>query len=105
MTSPLDTLLVKQDEDLGPEFYNRRYRALHGRLAALEGANTDLEKAEDNLVQLALERIDTVLAPAYQKISELEDIGAGTFDMGDVQKALLTHQDSEVSVGLSLFIE
>lgn len=37
--------------------------------------------------------------------AELEDIGAGTFDMGDVQKALLTHQDSEVAVGLSLFME
>lgn len=37
--------------------------------------------------------------------AELDDIGAGTFDMGDVQKALLTHQDSEMAVGLSLFIE
>jgi len=37
--------------------------------------------------------------------AEVDEIGTGDFDMGDVQKALLAHQDSEVSVGLSLFIK
>lgn len=37
--------------------------------------------------------------------AELDDIGAGSFDMGDFQKALLTHQDSETPVGLSVFMK
>lgn len=37
--------------------------------------------------------------------AELEDIGAGEYDMGDFQKALLIHQDSEVAVSLGLFIK
>lgn len=37
--------------------------------------------------------------------AEVDDVGAGAFDMGDFQKALLHHQDSEMDVGLSVFMD
>lgn len=37
--------------------------------------------------------------------ADVDDIGAGEFDMGDVQGALLNHRASDTDVGISLFIE
>ena len=37
--------------------------------------------------------------------ADVENVKAGEYDVGDVLKALLTHQTSEVDVALSVFIE
>ena len=37
--------------------------------------------------------------------ANVEDIGSGEFDMGDVLKALLNHQTGDSDVGLSVFIK
>lgn len=37
--------------------------------------------------------------------ADVEEVGTGAYDMGDFQKALLHHQDSEVAVGLSVFVK
>ena len=37
--------------------------------------------------------------------AELDSIGAGEFDMGAIQKALVTHQDSETDIGFSLLMD
>jgi uncharacterized protein YqeY len=37
--------------------------------------------------------------------AEVDTIGAGEYDMGDVLKALLSHQTGDVDVGLSVFVE
>lgn len=37
--------------------------------------------------------------------ADVDTIGAGEYDMGDVLKALLTHQTGDVDIGLSVFVE
>lgn len=37
--------------------------------------------------------------------ASVDDIGLGSCNMGDLQKALLSHQDSETSIGLNVFVE
>lgn len=37
--------------------------------------------------------------------ADVDDISAGDYDMGDVLKALLTHQTGDVDVGLSISVE
>ena len=37
--------------------------------------------------------------------AEVEEVGTGAFDMGDFQKSLLHHQDSETAVGLNVFMK
>lgn len=55
--------------------------------------NFQVKKAKDT------ERVKIILE------ADVDNIGAGNFDMGDVLKALLHHQTGDVDVGLSVFIE
>lgn len=52
-----------------------------------------VKKAKDS------ERVKIVLE------ADVDTVGAGEHDMGDVLKALLTHQTGDVDVGLSVFVE
>ena len=37
--------------------------------------------------------------------ADVEEVGTGAYNMGDFQKALLIHQDSEMPIGLNVFIK
>ena len=37
--------------------------------------------------------------------ADVDDIGAGEYDMGDVLKALLSHQTGDEDVGLAVFVK
>ena len=37
--------------------------------------------------------------------ADVDTIGAGNYDMGDVLKALLSHQTGDLDVGLSVFVK
>lgn len=37
--------------------------------------------------------------------ADVEEVGTGAFDMGDFQKALLHHQDSEVDISINVFMK
>lgn len=52
-----------------------------------------VKKAKDS------ERIKLVLE------ADVDNIGAGNYDMGDVLKALLSHQTGDTDVGLSVFVK
>ncbi len=36
--------------------------------------------------------------------AEVDTMGAGTYDVGDILKALLHHQTGQIDVGLSVFV-
>ena len=55
--------------------------------------NFQVKKAKDT------EKVKLVLE------ADVDNIGAGNNDMGDVLKALLHHQTGDVDVGLSVFIQ
>jgi len=55
--------------------------------------NFQVKKAKDS------ERVKLVLE------ADVDAIGSGTCDMGDVLKALLQHQTGDVDVGLSVFVD
>ena len=36
--------------------------------------------------------------------ADIDDIGAGNYDMGDILKALVHHQSGEMDIGISVFV-
>jgi len=72
----LNDLLVTSKTTLSQDELNRRYRAIHDRLAALEAFSPEWEAEVNALREVGLARIDDALIPAFEQALAIGDIGA-----------------------------
>jgi hypothetical protein len=67
---------VTADTVITPEWWNRIFREIDARLVGLEEQRATLGEYEEQLVGIALQRINEALLPAYEQIARLANLGA-----------------------------
>ncbi|MGJ7040499.1 hypothetical protein J2Y63_003764 [Shinella sp. BE166] len=67
--------MVDGKTDLDEKYFNLIHGRVDQRLAALEELRVSWESATDTLTRQGLARIDEVLAPAFQKIEDVLELG------------------------------
>lgn len=64
------------DDFVTPEAFNDRFKDIDGRIAVLEDNQANADKVVLELRQLGLQRINEVLAPAFEELKAITSLGA-----------------------------
>ncbi|MGI9425939.1 MAG: hypothetical protein ACR2PA_22380, partial [Hyphomicrobiaceae bacterium] len=94
MAKNIAAYLVDDETPVDPEWVKRVFGDLDNRIDSLEEQKATVDEAVAELQELGLERIDEVLAPAFQEVQDLANLGVLLSADSDTSVAIATGSKS-----------